>query len=135
MKKLIAIFISIIFCSGCSKLAHLDEMLRLKKIGDGVEDADAYVEKADRRFAELVQLYKEGKLVQYSTTTGQILKKFGQPIQVKTVQHDEEEAERWLYRKAVEYFNTEKIYLYFSAEGKMIDVEYEPAPTKQESSE
>ncbi len=43
------------------------------------------------------------------------------------------QVERWIYRPYVKYFNTELVYLYFDADGKLIKSEYFPSPENESS--
>ena len=125
MKKFLTLPILIFFLIGCAKLAHIDELLALKAMSDNQTANDRYVKNYDAKFAELVQLQKTDGLNKYPTTKS-ILHRFGKPIYIETANDG---TEKWTYRQAVKFFDSEIVILYFQDE-KLVRSEYLPAPEK-----
>ena len=64
---------------------------------------------------------QNGEIEEYATQK-KIQRFFGDPVFVKKITKDEKDLELWLYRYAVRYFDSPKVYLYFD-EGKLYDWE------------
>jgi len=75
----------------------------------------------------LLDIVKSGELINQCENKKDVVKKFGEPIYVKDVSKDGKEMKAWLYRYATRYFNSEKVYLYFDLEGKLLESEHVPA--------
>ena len=118
------ICVLMILFSGCTKLAHLQELLILKAVSDNRELQRKYVEAQDKNFEKLLAAFKSNRIQQF-TTKKQFLKEFGEPIFSREAMKDGQTYEQWLYRYPVKYFDSEKIYLYFDDQGKLSFFEYE----------
>ena len=133
MKKF---FIPIFFCSfavflaGCAKLAHLEELLRLKELSDDRDRQDQYREKQDQYFERLLTALKNDSLNRF-TDRRSFLQAFGPPIFARSVRHpDGQTTEQWLYRYTTRPFDSPKVYCYFSPDGKLADYRYFPRETQ-----
>lgn len=115
----------IIFMSGCAKLQHLDQLLTLKAFSDDQARQDKYVEKRDAKLKLLIEEVQNGKVRNYSSNKA-IAKKFGEPIAVNRVSRDGQDLEVWVYRHTVKFFDSDKVYLYFDSNGKLIDAVFTP---------
>ena len=113
----------IIFCCGCAKLRHFKQLLTLKSFAKEQGQLDQYVEERDKKFEELVKVYKTNSLNQFADK-GSILDKFGEPIMIKDTIRNDQKLELWFYRYEMKFFDSEKIYLYFDQEDKLVDWEY-----------
>ena len=124
-----------LFPMGCAKLQHMDELLTLKGIADEQKRQARYVQEQDQRFEKLRAVVQSGQIKKFSNQK-QIASKFGQPIYTKTIEKDSQTLELWIYRYSVKYFDSDKVYLYFDQEGKLVDSVYEEpsAPTPQKTS-
>jgi hypothetical protein len=114
--------ICVIFFSGCAKLKYLDELLTLKAYSDEQDALDKEVERNDRSFEAILTAAQNGDLDDYKTAKS-VLKKFGAPVLKKKEFSEGEEYDLWLYRYAVEYFDSPKVYLRFDKTGNTIDYE------------
>ncbi|MFA5059597.1 MAG: hypothetical protein WC676_03120 [Candidatus Omnitrophota bacterium] len=119
MKKEIIIlsFGLIIFC-GCAKLAHLEELLTLKSFSDNQAQQVKYVEVQDKKFALLLEAIKNDQMKDHPDKK-EFLKTFGQPILAKRVVENGVELEEYLYRYSAKLSGSEKVYVYFDAQGKI----------------
>lgn len=123
MKKISILFFTVLVFCGCAKVKHLDQLLTLKGLADEQVAMNQYIEKQDQIFELMLEEAKAGTLDQYLNKR-RILRAFGDPIFVKHVKGDGQELESWLYRYSTEFFNSEKIYLYFDPDGNLVKSEY-----------
>jgi len=129
MKNFLTIALLSIMLTGCAKLAHINELLTLKAMSDEQGRNDKIVKAYDAKFLALVEAQKNNQLTGETKKT--ILNKFTKPIYTETVTLEGHPIDRWIYRPYVKYFNSDHVYLYFDADGKLIKSEYLPPPTKE----
>lgn len=108
---------------GCAKVQHLDQLLTLKGLADEQAMLGRYVEAQDQKFELMIEEVKAGTLDQYLNKR-KILKVFGDPIYIKHVSKNDRELESWLYRYSTEFFDSEKIYLYFDSDNNLVESQY-----------
>ena len=135
--KYFALFSSLVLLSGCAKLTHLDELLRLKSLSENQAEQKKYVEKQNENFEALLNVVKGSEANQNQgmekyPDKESILKAFGEPILTKTVYEDEEVREQLLYRYSEKLSGSEKVYLYFNAKGHLVNWQHFPAGTNKE---
>lgn len=123
MKKGVVIFAGVMLLGGCAKVRHLDQLLTLKELAGERDRMDRYVAEQNRKFESMVGEIKAGRLDQYPHKR-KIRRAFGDPVYASEVTKEGRELESWLYRRATEFFGAEKIYLYFDAEGNLVDSQY-----------
>jgi len=109
--------------SGCAKVQHLDQLLTLKGLADEQAMLGRYVEEQDQKFERMIEEVKAGTLDQYLNKR-KILRVFGDPIYIKHVSKNDQELESWLYRYSTEFFDSEKIYLYFDSDDNLVESQY-----------
>ena len=126
----VVLLICMVSCSGCAKLMHIGELLRIKGYSDNKELQDKCVQKNDENFEFLLTAVKEERMSEYADKKS-ILKSFGDPILSSVYQENGKTAEKWLYRYAMKYFDSEKVYLYFDEKDKLVKWEY-VEPLKEE---
>lgn len=123
MKKILLIVVSILIFSGCAKLQHLDQLLTLKDMSDEQTRLQQYIEQQDKKFDKLLQAVKERTLVK--NVRGQsIVRMYGEPLGKREVEKDGKKLERWNYRYQMKYFESEKVYLYFNEEKRLVGWEH-----------
>ncbi len=131
MKRTILLVVPmILFLSGCAVLSHLQELLRLQAFSKNQDEQTAYIKEVDRKFNELLQVIKEGRIQEFPDKES-FRKEFGDPIYIKVIQKGNQKQERWLYRYAVIY-NKEKVYVYFNEAGRLVDWDLVVPATKKE---
>ena len=118
--------------SGCAQLSHLDQLLTLKAISDNRSLQHKFVEDQDKKFTALLAAIKDNSIQKYPDKK-RFVKRFGVPIMTQASVCEGKPAELWLYRYAVKYFSSEKVYLYFDAQDKVLAWEL-IEPEKQEVS-
>lgn len=126
MSRMFVVVFGLMLLAGCAKLEHLDQLLTLKDLSEEGDSQDRYTEGQDRKFGLLVEAVQSKTLKLYSHKN-KIIKTFGDPAFVEEVTENGQEVEKWLYRYTKEFFDSEKVYLYFDHEGKLINWEYIPA--------
>ena len=124
--RIIVGLMGLLFLTGCAKLQHLDQLLTLKAVSDEQARMDQTVERQNQKFQELIKAVQDGSVKNYPDQKS-IAKKFGEPILKRETNKEGQTLEYWLYRYATKYFDSEKIYLYFDHEAKLISSEYVPA--------
>ena len=124
----ILILLGGIFASGgCAKLEHMDQLLTLQDLSREKDRMDTYVEAHDKRFKALVEAYQNQTLGRYKNKN-RILRKFGEPVYKDQVDKEGRSLDLWVYRYAVKYIDSDKVYLYFDAKGDLVSSGYFPAP-------
>ena len=124
MKKVSLWIIAVFFLSGCSAVSHLDELLTLKAVGNEQTQMDNQVERQNKLFKILVEAVQKETFPQNYPTKVKIVKKFGEPIFSRPEKKNDQDLELCLYRKATEYFDSDKVYLYFDSSGNLVSREY-----------
>ena len=116
----------VLLVSGCAKIAHLDELLRLKNYSAEKEREKKFVEGQDKNFERLLAAVKGQGLGRYPDQKS-ILKEFGEPVFGRKTVKADIPCEVWLYRYATQYFGSDKVYLYFDQKGKLKSYDYLPS--------
>ena len=123
MRRIHILFLTLIVLSGCAKATHLDQLLTLKSLADEQDKMGRYVEKQDQKFELMIKEFQAGTLDQYLNKK-KIVRTFGNPIHVKHVNKNDQQLESWLYRYSTQFFDSEKIYLYFDLDNNLVESEY-----------
>jgi hypothetical protein len=106
----------VLLCSSCVKLEYMKEALVLQAYAREKDAQSAQVADQDQAFEALYQAACQGGSVENIPGKIEFEETFGRPALVLV--SDQEEGERWLYRKATQYFGGSKIYVFFDADGK-----------------
>jgi hypothetical protein len=113
--------LAIALAAGC---ANMDKMLALKSLGNSQKQMQGYVKKQDALFKKLVRNLTKGRL-KPRTLKSRIVTTYGEPIiEFKNYHNADEEV--FLYRYARDYFNSDKVYLYFNKSEELIRWEHKP---------
>ncbi len=124
VKKILYLICIVCLLGGCAKIKHLDQLLLIKGLSDEQIAIDAYIEEQEGYFDQLLTEINEGSFDAYQTKK-QIVKSFGEPISIDTLNDNGPAVELWLYRPPTEYFDTKKVYMYFNQEGRIVDWNYQ----------
>ncbi len=122
MMLLCAVFV---FSSGCGYLAHMRELLTLKRLSQNQDEQEKFVEETDKHFEELMEAVRSGAIGDYEDQEA-VRRAFGEPIYVEELPPGGPAREKWLYRYAVHY-DREKVYLFFDGDGGLSDWTLVPA--------
>ncbi len=120
--------LSVLAFSGCAKIAHMDELLRLKGYSQEKDRQGILVEKQNKSFELLLAAAKSGALKQYPDDKS-IWTKFGRPVLEKKVTIDGARYNVWLYRYSTKFFGSDKVYLYFNLQGYLQIYDFSPGGT------
>lgn len=118
---------------GCAKLKHLEQLLTLKHLSEEKDQMAQLVHQRDVQFEQIRSAVQNNQIADYSTKA-EILAAFGEPIFSKEVWENDVFVEKWLYRYQLKYFDSDKVYLYFSGD-QLTRWEYREVPksSSQES--
>ncbi len=119
MRQMAFLIIPVLILSGCAKVANMQELLILKAYSDSGEEMDAFVAEQDAKFEKLLALAKEDNLKAYAHQD-LFLKDFGNPVFKRDVVRDGRENVLWLYRYAMQFKGSPKVYLYFDKKGSLV---------------
>ncbi len=121
--KFLIISCLVIFClAGCLFLPQ--SIKTLKQVGESQEEIETYLRRQAKLFDKLlVDLKREALKPGIPKNT--IIAIYGEPILTKEVT-EPLFSQTLLYRHPTEYFQSDRIYLYFNQKGKLIRWEYKP---------
>lgn len=117
-------FAGLVF-SGCGFLRHPGKLLRLKSLRDNQIDIQRYIERQERLFEVLVEDIKNSRL-DTGLSSLIIVKKYGEPVLVRENKEECPSCRVFLYRRPVDYFSSDKVYLYFDDKDELSSWEYKP---------
>ena len=132
-KILLAHLGCIILVTSCSPLKKVDELKTLKDIAREQGEIDAFVREQDEKFDAMLAAYHGGELSRIPDTRA-LIDQFGVPVIVLPVEDGNGVSERWVYRRQIKYFNSDKIYVDVDESGRIKDFEYVAAVNKNEGS-
>ncbi|MBP7089040.1 MAG: hypothetical protein KBB01_07085 [Candidatus Omnitrophica bacterium] len=118
--RLVIICWSVFFLQGC--ILFTPELDTLKEIGRSQKEINSYLTKQKKRFLILVRDVKKERLIK-GMLKAKFLRRYGEPVLSKK-NSDSLEQEIMLYRHPTKYFDSEKVYVHFDKEGRLIHWEY-----------
>ena len=119
--KLFSILFVVFIILGCSKVEGL---LTLKRLGNSQDQIQRYLDQQKTYFLKLVKDIKAKKIT-LGLSRDDIERRYGEPVLIKEGQ-EELSSKVFLYREPINYFESDKVYLYFSKEEKLTKWEYKP---------
>ena len=119
MKKILFLFMSVFVLAGCAH-GRWERLMTLKSLGSEQKDIHAYIEEQDTKFEALLTAVRGDALKKYAGSEA-IKALYGEPIYVKRVDRQGGVQKEWLYRYATQFFDSEKVYLYFDREDSLVD--------------
>ena len=123
----IPVYLVIVLLCGCAKVAHLNELLTLKRVADSQKQIEIYLAKQERGFNKLNEDIKNKVLVKGQLKRS-IIAKYSEPVLTKVPEPENAGIkEILLYRHPTNYFKSDRIYLYFDNGNKLISWKVEPA--------
>jgi hypothetical protein len=118
-----------LFSAGCMQvkaLPHMDELLMLKGYSEEKDAQIKWVEGRKQVFEQLVSVVKDGSIKNYPSQES-VVQAFGDPVLSDRIQQDNQPVTRWLYRHPIQKFATDRVYLYFNADGHLLKSELIPS--------
>lgn len=98
----------------------MDQLLLLNAAGNAQASMDKDVALQNKNFAKLVSAIQSADFAQQYFNKRLIVEAFGEPIFTRLEKKDNRDVEFALYRKATEYFNSERVYFYFDPGGALL---------------
>jgi len=111
MIKQLFIILVLLSCLGCSA-----KLRTLINVSNEQKAQGVYINEQNRKFSQLIKDIDNNKL-KLGLKTKEVINLYGEPIDIKPVG----EESVYLYRDALKFFPTEKVYLYFDREDKLRD--------------
>ncbi len=124
-----SLFLFLLFYAGCAKLQYLDELLTLRGLATEQEQMARQIARQDTQFEDLVAAVQKGTISTYRTQKG-VARKFGPPIYVRHFTEDDHRLDVWVYRHAVQFFGSPRVYLYWDESGHLIRWKYDEPQDK-----
>ena len=131
IKRIGVLIVMLVISCGCTKVKHLPQLLTLKAYSGEQESIENYVHTQDDLFAQMLADINSGDIKLF-TTKEEFLGRYGDPIYEKEEQHDGVFVRKLLYRNQKEFFGSEKVYLYFDEQGRLLNLEYIPGKKEGE---
>lgn len=119
--------VTLLGLNGCSLLRHYEQLMVLKNVGDSQREIESYLKTQAERFYQLRKDLHQGTL-KIGLSKEELLTRYGEPVLSKKVEGNPQIQQIFIYRHPTNYFTSDKIYLYFDKNNKLVSFEYEPAP-------
>ena len=125
MFKIIIFSVCVILClEGCTTVKYAEQLLILKGVSDSQKEIRRYLAEQKVFFKKLLEDMKNNK-IELGMSKKDFLIRYGNPVIIQEGSNLFV-GEILLYRNPTEYFNSEKIYLYFDTFGKLVNWEHSP---------
>jgi hypothetical protein len=137
MKQTIPLVIIVAFSAGCMQakaLPHMNELLTLKAYSEEKDDQSKWVESRQKSFGLLLASVKDGSIKGYAGEDS-IVRTFGEPVLKETVEDPGGPLTRWLYRHPIQKYATDRVYLYFTSDGRLTKSEHIPQEATNHNSQ
>ena len=121
MYKTVVIYFMILCLTGCGYIRYSSELLTLKGAGDSKKEIEQYVQQREELFNLLLQEVKADRL-KIGTPRETILETYGDPIFSKDSNEIKDSQDVSLYRRPVNYFDSDRIYLYFNSKNSLVHI-------------
>ncbi len=116
--------VSFLFFAGCVFIKHAQQLSVLGAVGKSQKEISIYVDKQRRLFRDLVEDIKKGNLTK-GLTASEVVRRYGEPV-LSWKDRSNSFHQKLLYRDPVNFFTSDKVYLYFDRKDKLIFWEYVP---------
>lgn len=124
-KKVFPLLVSFFLFSGCTLITKAPQLMALKRFSDSQKQIERYIAAQEKKLAILKADIKNNRL-EKGTAYCDILRRYGSPVLEKELDGQQGFSKELLYRHPVEYFNTDRIYLYFDSALNLAQWEYQP---------
>lgn len=122
------IFLSLTLLQGCALFTKAPQLLTLKRLGDSQKQMELDVEAKKKNLEKLIKDIEADKL-ERGLSFKKFISRYGEPVLEKEVKKGGR-MKKLLYRHPVEYFNTDKVYLYFDSNLELAAWKYEKKQEK-----
>ena len=121
MRFFLILILAFVFFSGCGSLKTLIRISKEQK------EQQEYIELERRKFKILLKDIQKNRLKLNELSKQDVIKIYGQPIMEKNI--DGKDA--FLYREPLDFFPTQKVYLFFDTDGILINFEVKTEDAKK----
>ncbi len=118
-------FLLVLTSLGCTLYKKAPQLRTLKSLAQSQQEMSLYVEEKEANFVRLTKDIQAGRLAEM-TSYEEIIAYYGEPVLRRNFQK-EGLAKELLYRHPTEYFDTDKVYLYFDSNLKLDSWIYQKA--------
>jgi hypothetical protein len=123
-RRLLFVFIALItILGGCAFFNKAPQLLTLKRVSNSQKQMERCVEKKKNYLKKLIKDINTNRLKK-GITYRRFIKLYGEPVLEKD-SDKKNIKKRLLYRHPTEYFNTDKVYLYFDRLDKLVSWKYQ----------
>ncbi len=119
------ILLGCFFTAGCRVLSNTRQILVLRDVSESQSQIKKYLNRQEKLFYKLVKDIKAGRL-KTGEKYSRVVEQYGDPVFCR---EGKNYSEKCLFRKPTDYFSSDKVYLYFTAQGKLAKIEYIPVST------
>ena len=106
--------------TGCHSLGHVDELWLLKQYGDEADAMDEDIDVAEAEYRQIREDADNGRLAA-GIDRDTVRERYGDPVYVQDPADRQGAAVMWMYRRPVHFFDSDRVLLYFSKEGRLIE--------------
>ncbi len=133
MKKIIfaMTLLSLVCIYGCISREEIRGLKTLSRYSKSQEGNEKFVEVQEEKFENLLDDYKNDRLKK-GLSQRYIFRNYGEPVSSRMVEDDPLIKERLVYRYPMEFFGSEKMYLFFDEDKKLIDWRWEEASIQEQ---
>lgn len=131
MRKLYRGPVIVLLCALLIQLAcgcAMEKIRLLKSLAQDEKEKEAYINKQTGGFLKLQKDISGGKLKE-GLSKQEVVGAYGEPVLCSAAQA-EPNAERCLFRRPVEFFNTDKVFIFFDEQERLVAWESYPAAKK-----
>lgn len=129
--KRLTLFVLILVLGGCAIIRDFEGIMTLKRYNASQVELQRYVDRQTKLFDRLVSDIKADKLDK-GTTEARIVRMYGDPIFVKNIDDGSPAKEKLLFRHPMNYFTSDKVYMYFDENKKLLYWKYVPYVEKKD---
>ncbi len=105
---------------------HYEQLMLLKRLGDSKYELEDYIREQRNSFSKLRDDIKNNRLKK-GVSKREILSIYGEPVFRKDIANAADVKKIWLYRRPLQYFSTDMIYLKFDKKQNLCSWEFIPA--------
>jgi hypothetical protein len=124
--KVSVIFFCCIFICGCIRFPSLKQINLVIDYNGNQGLIESKMKRQASQFKHVLADLKHYGL-RKGFSKEQMLSRYGEPVLLYNGNENSEVKEIWLYRDPLKYSNTDRVYLNFSRDSKLISWEYKPA--------
>ena len=126
----LAIISLLVIFSGCAAVRNPTQMKTLLKLNSSQKQMHSYVTKQERGFKRLCSDI-DRKRLKVGLSQREVVSLYEEPVLEREVKGKIQ----WLYRHPTEYFNSDRVYLYFDSSDVLVGWEFDKKEEKNKEEE